>query len=925
MSALELRNVSKSFGEQRIYQNVSLALPSKGLILLLGESGSGKSTLFEMLSGIDVEYDGEICCFGRFFKEMSEKERSDFRLQNIGFLRQSFDLLPHESVLDNAMIPLEGEKLSAKEKRIRASALLNDVGLEKKAKALSFTLSGGEKQRLSFVRAIINDPAFLLCDEPTGALDPDNALSLLELLKRTSKRRLVLISSHDEALFNEVSDAIYSIENHKITCKKPFLPLLEKQSEVPLKSNKRSSSFLFWLKHAVHLFKAKKMRTALSVALLSFSFLSFGLSMFLSRDVSKKIETAFSSLTGEGTIVMSLRNGNQPSLSNVLSAPLSELRSLAKDYDGSIELCASYLSSFEQMFKDANDMSLRYGSRQYSFASMSARSINDYLLLSDYPSNAVFPSRPRVLEVDDIVLAFPQRTMRDLAKAFSTESNYQAVASFLLNHKLALELWTENEDWGYYDHQSFFIKGIMEFDTPTIFHSDPLWNEAIYEGRMRLPSSDGSSFSTPWTLHKAYGFRNIRDEEGFLTQTRGNRWRDFLFDKDSYRYDQSHNEVSLFRKDCRYFAFSANRFGLKQEDIDTIANSSRFLSLTPLAEGAYRAYPAAMAVGFREPFVLGKEEKIVTEYADSLSKVSKETMAILPVIPDGLAVGSYLRPRSSALTFSSDLSSLAEGVRPNGIDEIVLSRSLYERLGKPINVYVAGARETNLIEWTLYRDYGFAELKVVGVSSLENDVIVGDSYWLIDFFRARLGMSVFSLEPRECLLLLKERANAKESLSYLSSRYPSYSFVDPSSIISESVAQVVGYISTILAFASGVCLLSSLLLLLAVSLLHIVENKAEGRYLFCLGFSKERIFDSHFSGVFLLLSSAFGAAFFSLSFVEVFFEGAIRDSFGLSSSFQMDFLPHFFVFLVYLLSLLLAGVFIKSMLRKSGFGRDEAT
>ncbi len=925
MSALELRNINKAFGQQKIYQDVNLALPSKGLILLLGASGSGKSTLFEMLSGIDIDYDGEVCCFGRFFKRMSETERSDFRLQNIGFLRQNFDLLPHESVLDNAMMPLEGEKLSSKEKKIRAEALLSDVGLANKKKALAFTLSGGEKQRLSFVRAIINDPAFLLCDEPTGALDPDNALCLLELLKRTSKRRLVLVSSHDEVLFSKAADAVYLIENHKITCKKPLFSLEEKQSDVPLKKQKRSSSFLFWLKHAAHLFKAKKIRTGLSVALLSFSFLAFGLSLFLSRDVSKKIETAFSSLTGEGTIVMSLRNSNQPSLSNVLSASQNKLHLLANNYDDSLELCASYLSSFEQMFKDANDMSIRYGSKRYSFASMSARSINDYLLLSDYPTNAVFPSRPKVLEVDDIVLGFPQRVMRDLAKCFYVESNYQAVASFLLNHKLAIELWTENADWGYYDHESFFIKGIMEFETPTIFHLDTLWNEAIYEERMRLPSSDGSSFSTPWTLHKAYGFRDIRDEEDFLTQTRKEGWRDYLFDKDSYRYDQSHNDIGVRRADCRYFVFSANRFGLKQEDIDAIANSSRFLSLTPLGEGAYRAYPAAMAMGFREPFILGKEQSAVAEYADSVSKVGKEAMAILPEIPDGLAIGSYLRPRSAALTFSSDLSSVSEGVAPNGLDEIVLSRPLYERLGNPKSVYVAGARETNLLEGTLYRDYGFAELKVVGVSSLENDVIVSDSYWLIDFFRARLGMSVFSLEPRECLLLLKDEANAKELLAHLSSRYPSYSFIDPSSIISESVAQVVGYISTILSFASGVCLLSSFLLLLAVSLLHIVENKAEGRYLFCLGFSKERIFDSHFSGVFLLLSSAFGTAFFSLSFVEVFFEGAIRDSFGLSSSFQMDFLPHFSLFFVYLLSLLLAGVFIKLMLRKSGFSREEET
>lgn len=924
MTAIKGEKIRKTFGAQTVFEDASFLFPNHGLCLLLGESGIGKSTLLDIFSGIDVDYGGSVSCYGREYKKCSDAERGAFRYKNIGFLRQEFDLLPHESVLSNAILPLECEKgISEKEKKIKAKVLLKDVGLYAKRKSLAYTLSGGEKQRLAFVRSIIHDPAILLCDEPTGALDKESASRIVSLLEREAKSRLVIVSTHDEEAFKPVANAVYRIENRKITCKNRLSFDRNPKKEIRIKSGKAGISFRFWIKHALNLLKARRFRTSLSIFLMSFSLTMLGLSVFLKRDVSEKIESSLTSLTGEGMVVMSLKNDKSASLSNVLSAPKKEVSLIASKKDDGSAVCASYLSSFEQIFKTTNEMYIKYGARRYSFSSLSARSINDFLCLDDYHDAAVFPSRPAILETDDIVLGLPQNAMHDLAKAFQTERNYDALGTFLTKKRLSLDLAVENADWGYSDKQSFFIKGVMEFRVPTIFHFERLWNEKVFEEMMLLPSSDGSSFKTPWTLHKVYGLSGIKDEERFLSSSRNEDMRRYVFDKDAYRYDQSHNEGEIGRKDVRYFLFSANRFGIKESDVSSIASSREISSFSFLGEGAYRAFASAFSYGFKEPFLLGNDMNEVTQYADALSKVPRRMMASFPDTPLSLALGSYLRPRISGLTFSSDFSSIISGSIPKSIDEIVLSSALYDRLGKPKEVAVGGVYEVSADEENVYRNYRFATLKVVGVSSLNFDVMVGDSYWLIDFFKARLGMSAFSLEARECLFQIKEGTDPSNVVSVLDAKYPNYSFADPSSAISESVSQVMGYISAILLFASVSCVIAGFILLLSLSTLYVSENKSEGRYFYLLGIGKNDIADGYISGVALLLTIGLLVSFLSLFVVEILFDEAISSSFGVVSSFQMDLLPHFIVFLAYVISLLFVSIFVKAPLRKNDLAKRE--
>lgn len=918
------KKITKKFGEETLFRESSFSFPSKGFFLVLGESGSGKSTFFEMLSGIDVLYAGELVVFGRDLKRMEEEKRSSFRLQNIGFLRQSYDLLPHENVIENVLFPSNYKK-ERKAFSFKALSLLKEVGLSEKRKSLAYTLSGGEKQRLSFARALILDPSILLCDEPTGALDKESALSLLALLKKESKKRLVIISTHDPSFFLKDVDGVYHIENQKILCKKALERSEQEGQSNALKKEKCSFPFLSWVKHSWRLLKSRKYRSVLSAFLLSLSFLGIGLSSYLSRNVTKKMNSAFSSLLGEKMLAMTLKNEKTPTLSDVRSLSLEEIENLQGSLPQTSQVCSSYLSSFEQLFKDGNEIYLKKGVRRFSFSSLSARSVNDFLCLSDYPKNPIFPSFPKTLEVDDVILGLPQNDLVALAKFLQVPWNYDGVGSCLERHNLSLTLEVRNEDWGYFDKQDFFLKGVMEFETPTLFHFDSLWNERIFEERMRLPSSDGTSFETPWTLYKSYGIKYIQEPELFLEEVRTSRFRKYLFERDSKRFDESHNEVEVKRKDNRFFVFSASFYRIEEEDVEKIKKEFGLQKYALFSEGSYRAFPSALSFGFKEPFLLGKDKEEVFRYSEGISKVPIKAIASFPSLSDTMALGSYLRPGSSSLSFSSNVSSLTEGRMPESLDEIVLSKTLSVRLGNPDVVYVAGARESRTEEDFHYRSYAMASLKVVGLCSLSGDFLLSHSHWTSDFFRFKLGVSAFTLEPRECVFYLNPQENGIALSKRLGSLYPKYSFMDPSSLIQSGVDETMGYLTTVLSFASWSLFITSFLLLFVLALLYLVENKKEGKYFYLLGISRESISDGFSAGMFLLLSIGAINALASLFAIEFAFDEVLSESFGVPFSFQIDFYPHLIVILAYIVSLFSVMLFIRYRLGKSDYSKRDVS
>ncbi len=218
---LELNELNKFYlegGEKReVLLNVSLKIQEGQIVALLGRSGSGKSTLLNLLAGIDEPSSGSIRISETMLNELDEHQRTLFRRKNIGFVFQSFNLIPTLTVEENLLLPMELNGESAKIAKARVAELMQELGLGDRLESFPDRLSGGEQQRVAIARALIHDPNLVLADEPTGNLDRqtgEQALSLFrELIRKAGKTMIVATHSSDVL---GIADRVISLEEGKL-------------------------------------------------------------------------------------------------------------------------------------------------------------------------------------------------------------------------------------------------------------------------------------------------------------------------------------------------------------------------------------------------------------------------------------------------------------------------------------------------------------------------------------------------------------------------------------------------------------------------------------------------------------------------------------------------------------------------------------
>ncbi|HJN01246.1 MAG: ABC transporter ATP-binding protein [Gammaproteobacteria bacterium] len=211
------KNVSSPEGELTIVNDISLSLEEGVFASILGPSGSGKTTLLAIMAGLDLPSRGSVKLFDKEITNLNEDKRAQIRSKDVGFVFQSFHLLPRLSALDNVMMPLE--ILGAKDAKERALKALDEVGLSKRTGHVPHQLSGGEKQRVAIARAMVKNPSILFADEPTGNLDQsstDNILELLLGINQQTKTTLVVVT-HDHSLA-ERSDVVFELQEGKLKC-----------------------------------------------------------------------------------------------------------------------------------------------------------------------------------------------------------------------------------------------------------------------------------------------------------------------------------------------------------------------------------------------------------------------------------------------------------------------------------------------------------------------------------------------------------------------------------------------------------------------------------------------------------------------------------------------------------------------------------
>ncbi len=293
MKMLHVKNIKKSYqvGEVEFsaLKGVDIAFRKKEFVAILGQSGSGKTTLLNILGGLDRYSDGDLIIDGISTKNYKDRDWDTYRNHRVGFVFQSYNLIPHLSVLGNVELALTLSGVSAEERKQKATDVLTTVGLKEHLDKRPNQLSGGQQQRVAIARALVNDPNIILADEPTGALDTETSIEIMELLTQISHNKLIIMVTHNPELAKKYAERIIKLQDGLVIA--DTNPYKETTTPSQLETNKKTAmSFFTALKLSFKNLLTKKFRTIITAVAGSIGIIGVALVLSLQYGVGKYID-----------------------------------------------------------------------------------------------------------------------------------------------------------------------------------------------------------------------------------------------------------------------------------------------------------------------------------------------------------------------------------------------------------------------------------------------------------------------------------------------------------------------------------------------------------------------------------------------------------------------------------------------------------
>ena len=846
---IKLTNVTKRFQNRTALDSINYQFPRYGLCVIYGASGSGKTTLLNCISGL-IPFEGSVEIDHQNIELLSDNELSNLRLTSYGFVFQDFKLFENETVLANLLFPLETlNQLSVSIKNRKCHDLLSLVGLENKEKQIVNKLSGGEKQRVAIARALVNDPKVVLADEPTGALDERNGEEIMNILKIVSKKSLVIVVSHDQDLTKKYADQIIEMENGQIKAIHLQNQNKEKQKHLPILKNGISNKKIripssFLLSHTYHNMKGKKFRTLICYSMTSLGLIGVGLAFSLSSSISSNIKDAYREIVDENSMMVSLKKDNSI-MTGQYAANYYEVESIKQKYPEYIDdVGVTYYANFEKFFPDVNDLAISKDYHYRVLSGFSARHINDFTWLEDATST-IYPEHVDYLEDDEVVLGLNFDGVIDLCFELQIERNIKSLSSYLKANDLYLYFDFANNEWTYSDQQLVRMVGFVLENDLKIYHSNHLWNEYMYETRMRFPVSDALSTSdnNPWTMKKIYYLKSKNKRDKLLNLLYDDKIADeYLFEiaNETYYpwlyYDKEMSQrdrVLVFINNTRHFPswqipyFLENDSNLKEP---VIANN-----------GGYVIYPESLMMGFAKTMYFSKSEEDLTDIIDHQT-TNNENGFYQEELPSGVKSGNYAKSLQNGVNFSVIDNNLYLGGKPNTLEEIVISTELFAQLGYEKlkeNMYIATAKNEMLVNGNkIIKDYVLLKVKIVGLIKSNKLMLYQNKNWTTLFYQCVVGISAFDLQCQSLSFPLNNPNRIDRSIELAKKAFPQYEIVNPLSDVNSSVDKVCFYITVVLIIFSLVATVISILLLTICNYLYIIEGRKEIALARCLGVNK---------------------------------------------------------------------------------------
>lgn len=290
---LKLKNIKKTYvsGDEKVeaLKGINIEFRKSEFVSILGQSGCGKTTLLNIIGGLDRYTSGDLIINGKSTKDFKDRDWDAYRNYSVGFVFQSYNLIGHQTVLSNVELALTISGVSRKERKQRAIKALEEVGLKEQIHKRPNQLSGGQMQRVAIARALVNNPDIILADEPTGALDTKTSVQVMEILKKISKDKLIIMVTHNPELAEKYSSRIIKILDGKITDDSEPIEHQKEEKKKDTKKRRTSMKFLTALRLSLNNLMTKKGRTILTSFAGSIGIIGIALILAISTGVQNYI------------------------------------------------------------------------------------------------------------------------------------------------------------------------------------------------------------------------------------------------------------------------------------------------------------------------------------------------------------------------------------------------------------------------------------------------------------------------------------------------------------------------------------------------------------------------------------------------------------------------------------------------------------
>lgn len=820
---LKLINVSKSILSRKVLQDINLCFNSSGFYVITGPSGCGKTTLLNILAKYDKNYQGLILYKGL---------QSGYDNCSIAYMTQKSILLNDETSISNLEISCFLDTLAYTKSNL--SKQINNININ----GTNYVkyLSGGQKQKVAFLSQFIKKANVILCDEITSGLDENNAITIVKRLKELSKHRLVIMVTHNINVVEGFYDAMYKMMDGKIV-EKIVNP--SKNSNLfirKISKKKKHLNFRLLFRIVLNKIRTKFHRTSICISMLSIGFTCFTLSTLITSSIKQNVLNAFNSILKSDELVFRPKIANKKE--NLVPVSKDIYNDILNKYPEYFDnLCVKYTTNIDSAL-EKSDCVLLLDKKKVTLPSFSLNCVNDFVLENDLS-----------LDNDQIVLTLTKSTLTLVRLFLDIKSDdLQIINNFIKGINLSLSFYVSNSKWDYKDQISFRIMSINEGEKDYIIHSNPLFNQYIYEDLMRFKDIDNLINYVPWALEKQTYLHSLNVSR-FLNDS-------FFIDEFKKYIPSKYNDFGIV-----FFDFSGK--SINENDIKKYLSHDYIYDIKFNTLNSYCVINDTMISGFANDFLLTSDENKLEEVIEANSRLKKNETS---VYPDDIALGNATNLKSNNVTFSSYFSKEI-ALKTN---EVYVSKSLFFHLFKKDfssvqKAKIAYLNRVSYDENSRINTYTCADIYIKGVLESEGYCVFQRPKWLITYFRDYLNVPNEELIVKSVQFKCKDKY--KSNLLRENSNNNDFEIIDDSQNVSSIITNTIDITQAILKILSYCTLSLSLIMIILVAYLFNKENINDFVAIYVLGGGKKDVRNYKIVYLFVIVFSSFLLTCLSMIFI----------------------------------------------------------